>query len=263
VPLTFAHPAAAVPLARPLGRWGVLSALVIGSVVPDLFYILPLTMHRASSHSLAGLFWFCLPVGIAVYALFHAVLKRPLCALLPAAWQLRLDAGGTRAPASRPGVVLSILVGAVSHIVWDAFTHQDGFAVMALPGLTREIASFSNYHLYLYRVMQHLSTVVGVSLLAWWTKRWAGGLAPPGADTRPSLPAGARALVAIGLIAGATVIALNASARFAPETLSVGALQPFIGAVAKSGLQALACGVMLYSALWHVGRRLTLVRRGR
>ena len=35
MPFTFAHPAAVVPLLRPLGRYGVLSALVIGSIVPD------------------------------------------------------------------------------------------------------------------------------------------------------------------------------------------------------------------------------------
>jgi Domain of unknown function (DUF4184) len=64
MPFTFAHPAIAVPLLRPLGCYGVLSALVIGSLAPDLAYVLPLSVPRHKSHSLTGLLWFCLPVGL-------------------------------------------------------------------------------------------------------------------------------------------------------------------------------------------------------
>jgi len=46
-------------------------------VVPDLWYFVPFA-DRADSHSLAALFWFCLPAGLAAYALFHLLLKQPL-----------------------------------------------------------------------------------------------------------------------------------------------------------------------------------------
>jgi Domain of unknown function (DUF4184) len=62
VPYPFAHPAAVLLLARPMGRFAVPSALVIGSVIPDLWYFLPF-VGREASHSPAGLFWFCLPAG--------------------------------------------------------------------------------------------------------------------------------------------------------------------------------------------------------
>ena len=77
MPYPFAHPAAVLPLARPMGRFAVPSALAIGSVVPDLWYFVPFA-DRADSHSLAALFWFCLPAGLAAYALFHLLLKQPL-----------------------------------------------------------------------------------------------------------------------------------------------------------------------------------------
>jgi hypothetical protein len=54
VPFTLAHPAAAVPLLRPLGRRGLLSALVIGSMAPDLWYFVPFDVTRADSHSPAA-----------------------------------------------------------------------------------------------------------------------------------------------------------------------------------------------------------------
>lgn len=265
MPLTFAHPAAAVPLARPLRRWGVLSALIIGSVVPDVFYVLPLALQRSSSHSLAGLFQFCLPVGIALYVLFHTALKRPLCSLLPARWQARLEPETPPTRASRVGVVVSIMVGAVTHLGWDGFTHLDGAGVIAFPALTRRIAWFWDYQLYLYRAFQHVSTLVGVSLLATWIARWARRPEPERATppTPPIFEPWARVLVVGTLLGGATVIAVVNAMDLFPYELSVVRLQWFVGKVAKGGLQSLSCGVLLYAAAWHVGRRLTLVRRGR
>src|SRR5512134_324687 len=95
MPFTFAHPAAAVPLRRWLGRYGTVSALVIGSMTPDLAYFLPCGVSRAQSHSVAGLFWWCLPVGAAVYLLFHTVLAPPLVALAPRGLRARLSSIST------------------------------------------------------------------------------------------------------------------------------------------------------------------------
>ena len=52
-----------IPLRRPLGRWAVLSALVIGSMAPDFAYFLGVQSFRASTHTLASIAWFSLPVG--------------------------------------------------------------------------------------------------------------------------------------------------------------------------------------------------------
>src|SRR5262244_1922382 len=82
MPFTLAHTAAVLPLARLLGKRVVFSALVIGSMTPDVAYVVP-GLTRGPSHSLPGLFWFCLPVGLASYLLFHLLLKRPLAAALP------------------------------------------------------------------------------------------------------------------------------------------------------------------------------------
>src|SRR5580765_1974558 len=81
--ITLAHPAAVLPLARMLGGYGVLSALVIGSVVPDLPRFVPLPFERDHTHCLAGVFFYCIPLGLAIFCLFHRVIKRPLAMLLP------------------------------------------------------------------------------------------------------------------------------------------------------------------------------------
>src|SRR5262245_46796273 len=137
MPFTFAHPAAAVPLRGVLGRYGVLSALVIGSLTPDFPYFLPLDIPREVSHSLPALAWFCLPMGLLVYVLFHVFLKGPLLALLPPATLCRLGPYTSRfqslPQASWTAVIVSLLCGAVTHLLWDAFTHNNAPAVRAFP----------------------------------------------------------------------------------------------------------------------------------
>ena len=94
MPFTLAHPAAAVPLARALGHRAVLSALVIGTMVPDFWRFMPFEMRRADSHSVAGFFWFCLPVGLLVYLVYHLLMKRPLLDLLPRHVAMRIAGCG-------------------------------------------------------------------------------------------------------------------------------------------------------------------------
>ena len=263
MPLTFAHPAAAVPLAKPLGRWGVLSALVIGSMVPDLVYIMPAPLPRATSHSLAGLFVFCLPAGIAVYVLFHAALRAPLRALLPTRMQAHLPerSGLAVATANRAGVVLSILAGALTHLLWDSFTHRGGAGVQAVPALATTIGSVSEYELTGYGVLQHGSTLLGLLLLARWTTRWLAPVDASGAP--PVFPPVVRALLVAGLLAGAAWVAIATSTSLVPARVTLGSLQPYLGTLVPSGLGWLAAGVLLYGAAWHAWRRLTLKRTGR
>src|SRR5258706_15401516 len=123
MPFTFAHPAAAIPLMRPMGRFGVLSALIIGSMTPDVAFLLPIGVSRTESHSIAGLFWCNLPLGWACYVVYHLLMKRPMIHLLPAHAFARLRRFATNdwvhSNRSLPPVLLSVFAGAVTHLVWD------------------------------------------------------------------------------------------------------------------------------------------------
>ena len=118
MPYPFAHPAAVLPLARPLGRFGVPSALAIGSIAPDFWYFVPL-VERGESHSVAGLAWFCLPLGLLLYALFHLFLKQPLIALLSPRLRAFTPA---RLPAVPWSAVLVSLLVSASHARWVSGT---------------------------------------------------------------------------------------------------------------------------------------------
>jgi hypothetical protein len=175
MPFTLAHPAAAIPLSRVLGRASVLSALIIGSMSPDLVYFLPLGINRAASHSLVGLFWLCVPLGLVSYVLFH-VLWRPLGSyLLPRPLRGRFPClpGPSRLPAAPLWAVLvSLMVGAATHLLWDAFTHEDGFVVEVFPPLRTLLWEVRGYRVFTYKVLQHGSSLIGFALLAYWGWQW-------------------------------------------------------------------------------------------
>ena len=83
MPFTISHAAVVLPFARLLARWRLLSAVVVGAMVPDFGLFLPWHMPRFETHSLGGLFTFCLPAGMAAYWVFQYFIKAPLLEVLP------------------------------------------------------------------------------------------------------------------------------------------------------------------------------------
>lgn len=143
MPFTASHVAAILPLRR--AKLDV-PALVIGAMSPDVSYVVELYGPQVEAHSLQGLIVFCLPVSLVLYAAWRAYAARVWIALCP--WMADENRG------SCGNVVLSVLIGAVTHVVWDGFTHRTGFAVEALaPWLDAPV----------YRVLQHASTLFGAA----------------------------------------------------------------------------------------------------
>ena len=83
MPFTISHAAIVLPFSRPLARWRLLSAVVIGAMVPDFGLFFPWHMRRFETHSAIGLLTFCLPVGMATYWLFQYLIKTPVIEVLP------------------------------------------------------------------------------------------------------------------------------------------------------------------------------------
>jgi Domain of unknown function (DUF4184) len=167
VPYTFAHPAAVIPIAAVLGRSAVPSALVIGSMIPDAWYFVPF-LDRDDSHDLMGILWFCLPAGLLAYTAFHLIFKQPMLALLPRDLAGRLAAWTTPGMPAVPrfAVLVSLLAGIATHLVWDALTHPGPLSA-ALPVLQAKL--FGN--VYLHGLLQHASTLLGTAFLARWILR--------------------------------------------------------------------------------------------
>ena len=175
MPFTFSHPALVLPLTKLPPKWFSLTGLIIGSVAPDFEYFFRMRMDSQISHTVQGLFLFDLPVGIVLTFIFHNLIRNGLYDNLPLILQRRLfhyKAFDWHSYFKRHVLVevISILVGATSHLFWDSFTHNHAFFVERLPWLRRDFDLWG-WPIPIYRVLQHISTIVGGMVIALFVLR--------------------------------------------------------------------------------------------
>jgi uncharacterized protein DUF4184 len=226
MPFTLAHPAAVLPL-RGLAPLRT-APLFIGAMAPDIPYYVPQRFAHfgPETHSFLGSFTTDLALGYLVLAAL-VVLRRPLTALLSA--RTRSLCLGALAPyrgraLEWPLAALSIVLGVWSHLLWDGFTHTDGWAVHRFAVLAAPV-SFGEYHGTVCHVLQYLSSAAGLALLALWFGRLP---APPAA---PSAPGAARSAVrpVLALVGAAAVLigGVQATESFARQPLLYHTLELF------------------------------------
>ena len=221
MPFTLSHAAAVLPAVRTdgTGRGSLVPAvLVAGSFSPDMTYyaasVLPGAMEFGDvTHSFAGVFTIDVVVAWALVGLW-LLLREPLVALLPPRRQARvatlLRCGAPRARV-QPSLVMrwyvSAALGALTHVVWDAFTHLDRWGMRVFPVLGEEIAGSPLYWYLQYGGSAVAAVViaafvvvalrrtraaapVGVPVLSvrdrWWALAVIGGLAAVAAVQRAS-----------------------------------------------------------------------------
>lgn len=170
MPFTVAHTAAVLPFSRYLNRAHLLSATVIGSMAPDFGVFLPWALLRGQTHGLHPMISFCLPLGLLAYWLFQYLIKPPLFELLPdSTWQRWND---HRPPASIWRISqwllasVGILIGTLSHLSWDAFTHEGARGVRWFPDLEETNVDIAGHHYYGFSALQVASSIVGLLIVA-------------------------------------------------------------------------------------------------
>ena len=171
MPFTFAHPALVLPLRYLPKRWISMTGLVIGSMTPDFEYFFRMRVRSVYSHTLSGLFWFDLPVGLLLVLIYHKIVKDKLIDHLPIQLNQRLSKfkGNTESsisPEFIAVIVLSVLIGSASHLLWDSFTHPTGYFVITIPVLTHTIP-IVGHQFYVYKLAQHTSTLLGSVTILW------------------------------------------------------------------------------------------------
>ncbi len=165
MPFTLSHPAIVLPLGK--SRFGFsLTALVAGSIAPDLEFFLQLREVENIGHHWYGIILFDLPVALLCCFLFHNLLKAGCIANLPGWYRNRfspvLSFNWNRYAAANKGkVLISLVTGVLSHLFLDAFTHADGMFVLLLPVLHAE-AGTGQVHLPVYFLLQVLFSIAGL-----------------------------------------------------------------------------------------------------
>lgn len=168
MPWTFSHPAAVLPLERFCPRYLSFPGLIVGSLMPDFGYYIGNFPLARIAHTVAGSVFVCLPMGLVLLFLL-ARLRDPLLFLLP---RRHRDVVGHVLGASprltlRTLVILSasIVIGAWTHIAWDAFTHDGRWGQARLPWLGDTAWTLGGVDIPVYAVLQHASTLFGALML--------------------------------------------------------------------------------------------------
>lgn len=268
MPFTLSHPAAVLPLLRhPFHP----AALVCGALAPDAPYFLggagiPVSaqswyepfLNATYSHTLPGLL-VALPYALALLALYGLV-RRPAAELLPgrpapAGPARRTGTGRGTRPRRAGWLLLSALIGVLTHLAWDSFTHADGYVVTHLGVLRSQVAG----DLTVARVVQHLSTAGGLAAVA--VHLWRRPRPAPRSGT--GLPAAVRRAVVVAL-AGAALVGAGANLqsladyRGGADAGQSAPVQQVVEGIASDaavgGGAALACALTLYAAVrWAYG----------
>ncbi|MEU0938713.1 DUF4184 family protein [Embleya sp. NPDC005971] len=284
MPFTLSHIAAVLPLQGATrtgttagdgaGRHGPLiaSALAFGAMAPDVIlfvplHFLPIRADRQATHELwPGVLGLNVVLTVLLVLGFH-LLARPLLVLVPDRIRGALEeplrprlpgrlyaAARARRPFLRETLavcgwfVVSAVLGGLTHIGWDAWTHRNDPGVAhVLPELRREFFGLRPG----FVLLQHISTAVGLTVSAVWTWRWIGRL-PVRPITGLRMPVAGRwavlgALVLVGVLGAARALLPFPDGRVPTfEVLGFGAATGFG--------RGLAVGLVLYGvcwALWH------------
>lgn len=247
MPFTPSHAVVALPFLRtPL----VPAAVAVGAMAPDLplfVRVFPLGgdfgLHYGRTHALE---W--LPVTVLLALLLLLVWRcalRPavrelsprwLAVRLPGDWDrgaaaaLRETFGGGQSPLHPAWLVLSATIGVVTHILWDAFSHEGRWGVQLLPLLGEMWGPLRGY-----KWLQYVSGAVGLIVVGVWALRWLRGRRPDAVPQRV-LPQRARIgwwwslpVLLFAAAVAATAAHLSAGSDAIATRVVYGALVPVAG----------------------------------
>lgn len=178
MPFTPSHAVVALPFMRtPL----VPAAVAIGAMTPDLpLFVRGIGLSYGFTHDATSIV-FTTVIALVLMLLWRVVLRPALVELSPDALAARLPSEWRRtgwdavretmAPRERFGyplvVVVSLMLGVLTHIVWDLFTHEGRWGVENVPVLQQQWGPLLGY-----KWLQHGSSVAGLLIIGIWMLLW-------------------------------------------------------------------------------------------
>lgn len=171
MPFTPAHAAWLFPFRRIRKANISWTALFIGAMVPDLEYFIWLSPAAYNSHTIEGVFLFNLPMTFILSFIWHHTLVK---ALLPRLQFLHPDFVPERFDDFiawfRKHVfafLLSALTGIFSHLIWDSFSHANGYLAHKIPFLIQE-STFGGMKIRHCYIVWYISTLIGLLIMFRW-----------------------------------------------------------------------------------------------
>jgi len=172
MPFTLTHTLAVLPIHRVTARYLPLSALIIGSIIPDFPLFFSLGINYEQTHCTVGILTWCNGLGLIAYIVFQQYLKAPWLALCPRFVRERLGQYSAPVPIrsfkTLSLVSLAIIIGSSTHVIWDSYTHFGGWGVRQHPALS-QLWQINNLSIPLYKFLQYGSSIIGLPFLTLWT----------------------------------------------------------------------------------------------
>ena len=170
MPFTPAHPAILLPLRKVPEKYISWTALIIGSIVPDMEYFIWMSSGSFLSHTFLGIFYFNLPMTFLLAFFWQQsavfVVRKRWPYLKSQFLYQRIEYFPDYLKKHWLKFTLSAMVGILSHLVWDSFSHSKGYlAVHVFPILIEHISVLGIYTRLCY-VVWYISTIVGIALIA-------------------------------------------------------------------------------------------------
>ena len=186
-------------------------ALVVGSMAPDLAYVFNGSRVSVWAHGFPGVVVFCVPVTLAVSLVVARLLSPVFWDHLPDVKPFRLHdyRGLTVHRFAWGGAALSALIGALSHVMLDHFTHDWGWFAQHLNWYNSVLVDdFLGRQWTVFRIIQYIGHVVGTVVCVWLLARYGRQrwMASPAAQVEPyPVTVGSTVAVAGAMLAGAVV----------------------------------------------------------
>jgi hypothetical protein len=189
-----------------------------------------------------------LPVGMAAYWVFQYLIKAPVLEVLPdgayARWRPFSSPADVASIRQWILVAFGVVAGAVTHLVWDAFTHENARGVRLVPWLEEPI-EIGAHHMGGVRLLQDGSSLIGLAVVLGLI---VYGLRP--GNAQPIRPRPLRAAERRAWMAAYMVAALGLSAAWwqwepAPHSLTVAANRMAVAALRGLALAFLCTSLAL------------------
>lgn len=166
MPFTFSHPAIILPLNKKFNKYFDITALVLGSMAPDFEYFLHSRPFGKMGHTPLGFLILNLPVCFIVAYVFHKFIKRDLILSMRSPvdkWYFQYATNNWNLHCFKDIIIFiySCLIGMISHVLWDSFTHINGYFVSNICFLNETVTLF-NLKIPYYKILQHFSSLIGI-----------------------------------------------------------------------------------------------------
>lgn len=197
MPFTPSHAVIALPFIRtPL----VPAAVAIGAMTPDLpLFVRGVGLNYSFTHTFANVVWTAL-LAFLLFLVWRVVLRPAVPELapgwlarrLPQEWAERGVGTARRAVGIGEGrtypllLSASFILGVLSHIVWDLFTHEGRWGVQLFPALDQMWGPLAGF-----KWLQHGSSLLGLLIIGVWALLWLRR-SDPHPDFAQQVPHGVR-----------------------------------------------------------------------